>query len=68
MKTTIYWAIQHSRRAVHDLRFRATCWWLSQQVEFLEWRLRLETLMPPAQSDLPPSSVERGGQYAVHSV
>ena len=41
MKTTIYWTMQHSRRAAHELRFRATCWWLSQQVEFLEWRLRL---------------------------
>lgn len=35
MKTTIYWAIQHSRRAAHEFRFRITCWWLSQQVEFL---------------------------------
>ena len=68
MKTTIYWAIQHSRRAVHEFRFRATCWWLGQQVEFLEWRLRLEALMPPAQSDPPPSSDEQGGQYAMHSV
>lgn len=42
MKTTIYWTILHSRRAVHEFRFRAACWWLSQQVEFLKWRLRLE--------------------------
>jgi hypothetical protein len=40
MKTTIYWTMQHSRCALHELRFRATCWWLTQQVEFLEWRLR----------------------------
>jgi hypothetical protein len=40
MKPTIYWTMQHSRRALHELRFRATCWWLSQQVEFLDWRLR----------------------------
>jgi hypothetical protein len=40
MKTTIYWAMRHGCRAMHELRFRATCWWLSQQVEFLEWRLR----------------------------
>ncbi|MCE3224615.1 MAG: hypothetical protein K0S58_2795 [Nitrospira sp.] len=36
MKTTIYWTIQHSRRAAHELCFRATCWWLSRQVEFLD--------------------------------
>ena len=68
MKTRIYWAIQHSRRAVHEFRFRAICWWLSQQVEFLEWRLRLEALMPPAQSDPTPSSAGQAGQYAVHSM
>jgi hypothetical protein len=54
MKTTIYWAIQHSRRALHEFCFRATCWWLSQQVEFLEWQLRLEPLVLPAQSDPTP--------------
>jgi hypothetical protein len=40
MQTRIYWTMQHSRWALHECRFRATCWWLSQQVEFLEWRLR----------------------------
>ena len=56
MKTTIYWTIQHSRAAMHEFRFRATCWWLSQQVEFLEWRLRLDALRPPPHSDPKPSS------------
>jgi hypothetical protein len=68
MKTTIYWTMQHSRRTVHEFRFRATCWWLSQQVEFLEWRLRLEALMPSVQSDPMPTSDGQGGQYAVHSM
>lgn len=68
MKTTIYWAIQHSRRAVHEFRFRATCWWFSQQVEFLKWRLRMEAQMPPPQSNPTPASVGQGGQYAVYSL
>jgi hypothetical protein len=68
MKTTIYWAVQHSSRALHEFRFRATCWWLSQQVEFLEWQMRLETLMPSVQSDSMPSPVERGGRYAAQPV
>lgn len=68
MKTTVYWTIQHSRRTAHELRFRATCWWLSQQVEFLEWRLRLEALMPPAESNPMPTSAGQGDQYAAHSV
>ncbi len=54
MKTTIYWTMQHSRRAVHDFRFRATCWWLSQRVEFLERRLRLNGLRLPTQPDPMP--------------
>jgi len=68
MKSAIYWTIQHSRHAAHELRFRATCWWLSQQVEFLEWRLRLDALMPPVQFDPTPTSVGQRGQHAVHSM
>jgi len=54
MKTTIYWTVQHSRRALHEFRFRATCWWLSQQVGFLEWWLRQEFVMPSVQSNPSP--------------
>jgi hypothetical protein len=60
MKTTIYWTMQHSRRAVHDFRFRATCWWLRQHVEFLEWRLRLDALNSPVPSDPTPMVVRQG--------
>ena len=60
MKTTIYWAIQHSRRAAHDFRFRASCWWLRQHVEFLEWRLRLDALNPASPSDPTPMTVRQG--------
>lgn len=68
MKTTIYWTMQHSRLAVHEFHFRATCWWLSQQVEFLEWRLWLEVLMPSVPSAPVSTSDGQGGQYAVHSM
>jgi hypothetical protein len=51
MKTTIYRTMQHSHRAVQEFRFRVTCWWLYQHVEFLEWRLRLDALNPTAPSD-----------------
>jgi hypothetical protein len=68
MKTTIYWTMQHSRRAVHEFRFRATCWWLSQQVEFLEWWLRQESEMPSVQSNPMPTSVGQRSHYAMHSM
>ena len=42
MQTRIYWIFKHSRRALHEFHFRTACWWLSQQVEFLEWRMKLE--------------------------
>ena len=61
MKTTIYWAMQHSRFAVNEFRFRATCWWLNQQVEFLEWRLRREAMIPSAQS-VPTPDIGRTGR------
>lgn len=66
MKTTLYWTMQHTRRALHEFRFRATCWWLSQQVEFLGWRLRLKAQIPPAQSNSTPGSIGQDGRYAMH--
>jgi hypothetical protein len=68
MKATIYWAMQHSRRAMHELHFRATCCWLRQQVEFLEWRLKLEAKVPSAPSNSAPTPVGEGSRYAVHSL
>lgn len=67
MKTTIYWTAIHSRRAADELRFRATCWWLRQQVEFLDWRLSMEALMLRTQSNPAPISDGQGSQYAVRS-
>ena len=68
MKTTIYWAMQHGRRAVHEFRFRAMCWWLSQQVEFLEWRMQREALTPLEESTPVPTAVGQGSQYAMNSM
>ena len=68
MKTMMYWAMQHSSRAVHEFRFRITYWWLSQQVEFLEWRMRREGLMSSMESNPVPTPIRQGGQYAVHSM
>ena len=68
MKTTIYWAVQHIRRAALEFRFRAMCWWLSQQAEFLEWCLRLEALMPVMPSEPAPAQARQGGHYAVRTM
>ena len=65
MKTTIYWATQHSRRVVHDFLFRATCWWIRQQVEVLDWRMRLDVPIPPPHSEPTPTSAGHGDPYAV---
>ena len=70
MATRIYWMMHHSRCAWHELSFRITCWWLSQQVEFLEWRLRIETAVPPMPSTATviSASVGQGGRYVVPQV
>ncbi len=68
MKTMLYWTIQHLRRAAHDIRFALSCWWLTQQVEFLEWRMRLEVLIPQTQAVPVPVLPEQGGRYAVRTV
>ena len=60
MTTTIYWMLEHIRQGVREMRFRAACWWLSQQVELLDWRLRLESTMSSMQSHPMVSSVNEG--------
>lgn len=42
MKANLYWTIQHLKRGMHDIRFAAKCWWLSQQIEFLTWRIQVD--------------------------
>jgi hypothetical protein len=68
MKTKIYWTMQHSLRALREFRFQVTCWWLSQQVEFLEWRLKLEAVGPPAPFNPAPVPVQQRGPYVVPQV
>jgi hypothetical protein len=46
MNTRIYRSIQHARWMVHEIRFKCNCWWLSQRVGFLEWRLGLDAPEP----------------------
>jgi hypothetical protein len=61
MTTTMYWTLQHIRQAARELRFRASCWWLGQQVEFLDWRLRLDATVLSVRSLQALSSV-RGAE------
>ena len=46
MATTIYWTWEHIRLGAREMRWRAACWWLGRQVEFLDWKLRLGFAMP----------------------
>ncbi len=67
MKAKFYWALQHLTSGMHELRFAASCWWLSQQVDFLEWRWKLDALMPHPQPIPAPVRAEQRGRYAMHS-
>lgn len=67
MKAKLFWAIEHAKRGIHDLRFATTCWRLSQQVDFLEWRSRFDALMPKPASVPTPVPVRQGGRYAARA-
>ncbi len=58
MNTRIYRSVQHASRMVHEIRFNCNCWWLSQQVEFLEWRLGFDVLAPQSQPVSIPISLK----------
>lgn len=66
MKTTLYWPVRHICFAWREFRFRAACWWLSQCVEFLGWRLRLEAFVPPTEFEAAPVAVLQGNASVAH--
>jgi hypothetical protein len=45
----MYWASQHVYRAMRETHLTFNCWWLSQQVEYLEWRLGFDVLASQSQ-------------------
>jgi hypothetical protein len=65
MRTVIYWTVRHVRGAVRQRRFRLRCWWLSRQVDFLDWRLRLEPVLSSASSRADLAAM---GQRTCHAV
>jgi hypothetical protein len=66
MKAKLYWLGQHLKQEIHDLRFSAKCRWLSQHVEFLEWRWRVDGLLPSSRPAMVP--VQRRGRHFVQPV
>ena len=67
MGTTIYWAIRHMQQVKQGCQFRAKCWWLRQEVEFVEWRLHYGmTSQPPCRTPLLATEAGRQG-LAVHA-
>jgi hypothetical protein len=64
--TTIYWMIRHMQQAKQDCHLRVKCWWLCQEVEFLEWRLQYGVASEPPYRTVPATGVERQG-LAVHA-
>lgn len=68
MRTWFYWRIQHTDQAVRVMRFHAACWWLSRQVEFLQWRLYLESAMASREIQPVVLPVREGEGNAVHSL
>lgn len=65
MKSRVFWIIQHLKGFAQDLRFTAKCWWLSQHVDFLEWRWRVDGLLPSSRPAMVP--IQRSGLRVVRS-
>lgn len=67
MRTAIYWTARHCRGAVRQRQFCLRCWWLSQQVDFLDWRLRLEPILFFGSSRADLVAMGQGECHAVQS-
>jgi len=44
MKSKLFWTCKHLQQKIHDLRFTTKCWWLSQNIDFLEWLGQFDAL------------------------
>ena len=68
MKTKYFWTIRHLKQAERNLRFSARCWWLSQQIDFFEWRMTVTGTFPQPVAEPVPMAAPQGGRYAVQSL
>ncbi|MBA5868703.1 MAG: hypothetical protein GDA68_01665 [Nitrospira sp. CR2.1] len=66
MKTTLTWTIRHLKQHARHLRFTARCWWLSQQIDFCEWRMTVNAGLAEPRSR--PVPAPQGGRHAVQSL
>lgn len=65
MNATLYWTTQHLQRTAHEVQFAAKVWWLKQQVEFLDWRVQMEALLPSSPFTPTPQPITQGGRPCV---
>lgn len=68
MKTKLFWTIRHLEQTARSLRFTARCWWLSQQIDFFEWRMMVHVALPQPVAQPAPVAAPQGGRYAVQSL
>ncbi len=56
------------RRKAYEVRIAWRLWWLRQQVELLEWRIKLDAMMPqPVEHDV-ATLAGQGGHHGVHAI
>ncbi|MGQ0811697.1 MAG: hypothetical protein ACT4OO_10805 [Nitrospiraceae bacterium] len=56
------------RTTMHERRLGWQLWWLSQQVEFLEWRMRFESMLPEPSIHDTTETVGPGGYDAMRAL
>jgi len=67
MNAHIFWFGQHLKQAARDTKFAAKCWWLSQRVDFLEWRWQIDGRLSQPQSAAVPIQMQSRSGYAAQS-
>jgi hypothetical protein len=68
MKSQLYWALQHLKGGTQDLRFAVRCWWLTQQIGFLEWQWKVDAVVPQSVPQPVPVVAPRARRYALHQL
>jgi hypothetical protein len=65
MNALIYRTRKYIQDGARELRWAARLWWFTQEIEFLEWRWRLEGRLPETTSPATPSLTQQGGDHAM---
>jgi hypothetical protein len=65
MNATIYWTRHKLQQGTRELRWAAKLWWFKQEIDFLDWRWRMESHLPAAAVPATSHLTAQGGTHAM---